>query len=114
MKTPITVALCALLAGCGGVNLWPFGESGGTERNRKPPNAVEYACDGNKAFYVRRIDPNALWLILPDRELRIAKVGGNGNERYGAARVELELAGAGATLLDPPAQYSGCKRIGPT
>jgi hypothetical protein len=109
-----TLLLATLLAGCGGVGLWPFGESGGTERSRKPPNATEYACDGGKAFYVRRLDPTALWLMLPDRELRVTKLGGNGNERYGAAKVELEISGAGATLLDPPSQYSGCKRIGST
>jgi hypothetical protein len=114
MRKPIAFLIAPLLlAGCGGVSLWPFGgESGGTERSRKPPNATEYVCDGGKTFYVRRMDPTTLWLILPDRELRVAKLGGNGNERYGAAKVELEIAGAGATLLDPPALYSGCKRIG--
>ena len=70
------VVCSALLAGgCGSINLWPFGESGASEISRKPANATEYRCDGGRAFYVRNIDGGAVWLIAPDREIRLEKKG---------------------------------------
>lgn len=98
----------ALLAGgCGSINLWPFGESGASEVSRKPSNAVEYRCDGGRAFYVRNIDGGAVWLFAPDREIRLEK---KAEGRWGVGRVELEIGAAGATLVDPPAQFTGCKK----
>jgi len=102
---PALVAL--LLAGCGGVSLWPFG-SGGTELSRAPANATEYRCDGGRAFWVRNLEDGAVWLIAPDREIRLAKAGAAG--RYSTGRVVLELSGEQAALTDPPASFSGCKR----
>ncbi len=98
-----------LLAGCSNVNLNPFGEPRSTEQDRKPANATEYRCDGNKAFYVRAIDGGAVWLIAPDREIRLEKIA---DGRWGVGRVLLETTAAGATLADPPAIFSGCKRAG--
>lgn len=94
------------LAGCGSVNLWPFGSSG-TELSRAPANATEYKCEGNKGFWLRNIEDGAVWLIAPDREIRLAKLPGGG---YGVARVRLEIDGDNATLSDPPATFTGCKR----
>jgi hypothetical protein len=94
-------------AGCGSINLWPFDVAGGTELSRKPANAVEYRCDGGRAFYVRNIDGGAVWLFAPDREIRLEK---KGEASWGAGRVLLEISGAGATLVDPPAQFTGCKK----
>ena len=100
-----------LLAGCGGVSsLWPFGEVGGTELDRKPANAAEYRCAGGKAFYVRNLEGGAVWLIAPDREIRLDKLPGAESGRYGTGKVVLEIGGDTATLLDPPAQFAGCKR----
>jgi hypothetical protein len=96
-----------LLAGCGGVNLWPFGSSGSTELSRAPANATEYRCAGGKAFWVRSLEGGDAWLIAPDRELRLAKRSGTS---WGAGRVLLELDGDNATLADPPGSFSGCKR----
>jgi hypothetical protein len=95
------------LAGCGSVNLWPFGEPASAELSRKPANATEYRCDEGKLFYVRSLDAGAVWLIAPDRELRLER---KADGRYGAGRVELELTGPGATLADPPARFDNCKR----
>ncbi len=100
-----------LLAGCGSVsNLWPFGEGGGTELDRKPANAAEYRCAGGKAFYVRNLDAGAVWLIAPDRQIRLEKPAAAKEAVYTAGKIRLELTAEGATLLDPPAQFAGCKR----
>ena len=100
-----------LLSGCGSVSLWPFGDSAGTELSRKPVNATEYLCEGGKVFYVRAIDENNIWLIAPDREIRLGKLAADGEtSRYGVGKIVLELRGPAASLIDPPAQFAGCKR----
>lgn len=104
----VLALLPLLLAGCGGINLWPFGGGGGTELSRKPANATEYRCDGGKGFFVRNLEDGAVWLIAPDREIRLPRLGQGAS--YGVGRVLLELSGQNATLLDPPANFSGCKR----
>lgn len=105
-------ALAVVLAGCESMNvgrLWPFGEGGATEIARKPANAAEYQCDGARRFYVRNLEGGAVWLIAPDREIRLEKMPGEG--QYGVGRVALELAGQTATLTDPPgAPFTGCKK----
>lgn len=103
-------ALSVLSAGCGSIDLWPFGESGSTEVSRKPANATEYQCQGGKVFYVRTLDAGAVWLIAPDREIRLEKSAGSTDMVYGAGKVRLEIAAQNATLLDPPAQFLDCKR----
>lgn len=111
--TPICLCLAALLPGCGGVsnlNLWPFGEPRSVETSRKPANATEYRCDGGRQFYVRNLDDGAVWLIAPDREIRLEKSAGAAGSVYGVGRVRLELQEKSATLLDPPVQYLDCKR----
>jgi len=99
-----------LLAGCGGFSVWPFGDSRSTEASRKPADATEYRCDGAKGFFVRPLDAGAVWLIAPDREIRLTKTRDVQGARYVAGRVVLEITGETATLLDPPANFSGCKR----
>lgn len=106
---PVAAILTAALAGCGGVNLWPFGESGAKEMDRRPANATEYRCDGGKTFYVRPADGGAVWLIAPDREIRLEK---KSDTSWGAGRVLLEVNGAAAALTDPPARFDNCKRPG--
>jgi len=99
------------LAACSTVkDLLPFGEKEYAENSRKPANATEYLCQGGKRFYVRTLDANAVWLIAPDREIRLAKVAGAAGMSYGAGRVLLEISGPDATLTDPPALFAGCKR----
>jgi hypothetical protein len=107
MRTRTVAVVCsALLASGCGASLWPFG-GGASEVARKPANAAEYRCDGGRAFYVRNIDGGAVWLIAPDREIRLEK---KGEASWGAGRVLLEISAAGATLVDPPTQFTGCKK----
>lgn len=105
-----SLCLGFLLAGCGGgMSLWPFGSSG-TELSRKPADATEYQCASGKAFYVRNLDAGAVWLIAPDRQIRLEKPAAEKEAVYTAGKIRLELTAEGATLLDPPAQFLGCKR----
>jgi hypothetical protein len=106
----ICLCLAGLLSGCGGVNLWPFGDPGAAEVSRKPANATEYRCEGGKVFYVRDLDPDAVWLIAPDREIRLEKAAGSTGAVYAVGKVRLEISAQVATLLDPPVQFLGCKR----
>jgi hypothetical protein len=108
LKSAAAAFALLLAGGCGGVNLWPFGEGGATEANRKPANAAEYRCDGGRAFFLRNMEGGAVWLIAPDREIRLDRLPGEG--RYGVGRLLLEISGQAATLADPPAQFTGCKR----
>jgi hypothetical protein len=97
-----------VLAGCSVSSLWPFG-SKDTELSRTPANATEYKCDEGKSFWVRSLPDKAVWLIAPDREIRLEQRAGESS--YGAGRILLELSGDTATLFDPPASYGGCKRF---
>jgi hypothetical protein len=106
-RCSLLLLLPLLLAGCGGVSLWPFGESESKELSRKPANSSEYRCADARTFYVRPLDGGAVWLIAPDREIRLDK---QADGRYGVGRVQLEIAGDGATLTDPPALFVNCKR----
>ena len=106
-----TLALASiLLSGCGGINLWPFGDDRSSrEISRTPANATEYRCDAGKRFHVRSLDSGAaVWLILPEREVRLNKVAAAGS-RYSAGRLTLEIDGQQAVLSDPPAVYSNCR-----
>lgn len=108
---PLLAATALLAAGCStpSLSLPYFGEPTGQERDRRPANATEYRCDGNRRFYVRSLDAGALWLIAPDREIRLEKLA---DGRWGVGRVVLEMSGNDAQLADPPAQFTGCKRAG--
>lgn len=81
-----------------------------TDRSRAPANATEYQCAANKRFHVRQLDGgNSVWLILPEREVRLDKLAGEGG-RYGNGVAVLELAGGEARLADGSAtNYSTCK-----
>lgn len=111
LAAPAAFFAILVAAGCSTVrDLNPFGEKTATERDRRPANATEYRCDQNKSFFVRRLEPGTVWLIAPDREIRLGQLSKNGTERYGVGRIELEIKGEAATLVDPPAQFVGCKR----
>jgi len=116
MSTP-RIALCAALAlalgGCGDLSFGLLGRDGEIpEQNRKPANATEYDCDGGKVFYVRQLEGGAVWLIAPDREIRLERQAGADSNRYAVARTLLELDGDTAQLSDPPSSFTGCKRAG--
>ena len=119
--SPRLLPLLALLAGCssgggilpdfGEIRLWPFGERAPAEVSRTPSGSTEYRCEGNRGFYLRPLDGGALWLIAPDREIRLPKLAG-AEGRYGVGRIVLELNGDAATLTDPPASFAACRRVG--
>jgi hypothetical protein len=73
------LACVVLLAGCGEVNVrkyLPFGGDPIQERSRTPANATEYQCAAGKRIYVRTLEGGAaVWLILPERELRLERIG---------------------------------------
>jgi hypothetical protein len=111
-RRPLSLLLAVLLAGCGSMDvgsLWPFGGSESDERDRRPANATEYRCSDGKRFYVRNLEGGALWLMAPDRDVRLEKLP---DGRYGVGRVSLELGPGEATLNDPPSVYANCKRAG--
>ena len=100
-----------LLAGCGSISLSdlsPFGSSE-QERDRRPANATGYRCADGKVFYVRNLEGGAVWLMAPDRDIRLER---QADGRYGVGRVILEIGASDATLTDPPTLYGSCKRAG--
>lgn len=103
-----------LLAGCGDLNVkkyLPFGSDTAQERPRTPVNATEYRCAAGKRFFVRTLDDGAaVWLILPEREVRLEKLGPGAALRYGNGIAVLEINGDEATLKDGAAvSFSACK-----
>ena len=113
-RTSILLAVAGLAAaGCVSIDAWPFKSEKGVERSRAPANAVEYQCAANRKFYVRKLDGGAsVWLILPEREVRLDRQGGD--NRYSNGVAVLELNGADAALSDGAAAYNGCKTTAPT
>ncbi|MCX7148879.1 MAG: hypothetical protein NTY05_05635 [Rhodocyclales bacterium] len=103
-----------LLAGCGDLNVkkyLPFGDDAAQDRPRTPANATEYQCAAGKRFFVRTLDGGAaVWLILPEREVRLEKLGADAALRYGNGIAVLEINGNEATLKDGAAiSLAGCK-----
>lgn len=106
------LAIASLLAGCGDMKpkLWPFSDSGPRERAREPADATAYDCSGGKRFHVRKMDGESLWLVLPEREVRLDRLSGN---RYGKGALVLELGSDSASLADGAATpYTGCAAAG--
>ena len=111
MKIRFIQATIAALAGlflsaCSSVNLWPFGGEKLQERAKAPANSTAYQCAGGKRFYVRNIEDGAVWVILPDREVRLNKTT---DSRYSNGIAVLDIAAGEATLADGPASLKNCK-----
>lgn len=110
LAAPVLFSVFA--AGCGStsVNLWPFGGEQNLERSRVPANSITYQCTGGKRFYLRYLDNGAAaWVILPEREFRLDRVGAEGT-RYGNGKADLRVGADETSLLDGPAvSYTGCK-----
>jgi membrane-bound inhibitor of C-type lysozyme len=103
-----------LLAGCGDINVRkyiPFGGDTPPERSRTPANATEYQCAAGKRFYVRMLEGGAaVWLILPEREVRLEKLGADAGIRYSNGIAVLDINGSEATLKDGATiSFAGCK-----
>ena len=104
-----------LLSACGEINVRKYIPFGGDtaieERSRTPANATEYQCAGNKRFYLRTLEGGAaVWLILPEREVRLDRLGAEGSLRYSKGNTVLELNGEATRLSDGAAvSFSACK-----
>lgn len=116
MKSMITfLAGPLILTGCGSINvsIWPFDDNkvSASAGLKGPDNATEYRCEGGKVFHVRQMEAGkAVWLFLPDRQVRLDKAGGEGGTAYTNGIATLKLSESEATLTDGPAvAYSGCK-----
>ena len=111
---PIAVFLSLLLAGCGGINIWPFNRSSETQVG-VPPNATEYRCAGGKGFYLRFLDTGAAWVIFPERQFRLDKLANEPGVRFSNGIATLEITGNEANLTDgPSASYSNCTAVAKT
>ncbi len=115
--TGAALAGLLLLAGCGDINVKkyiPFTSDTPQERSRTPANATEYQCNAGKRFYVRMLEGGAAaWLILPEREVRLNKLGAGDDQRYSNGIAVLEIKGSEATLTDgATATFTGCKTGG--
>jgi membrane-bound inhibitor of C-type lysozyme len=113
----LTISLATMLVGgCSSIDKYnPFTENKPSQEiSRTPANSTEYLCEGNKRFYVRLLDKgNGAWLIYPDREVNLDKVGGSGS-RYSNGIAVLEINGEEANLSDgPKVDYKGCKAVKP-
>lgn len=104
-----------LLSACGEINVRKYIPFGGDtaiqERPRTPANATEYQCAGNKRFFLRTLEGGAaVWLILPEREVRLDRLGTEGSTRYSKGNTVLELNGDATRLSDGAAvSFSACK-----
>lgn len=92
----------SLLAGCGDMKMkvWPFGDSSPRERSRDSAQGTEYLCAAGKRFNLRLIEGGAAaWLVLPEREVRLERLGGEGM-RYGKGALLLEQGAETVSLVD--------------
>jgi len=103
---PITLA-ASLLAGCSmpRMDIWPFGGPD-TGNVPPPPNASLYQCNSGASFWLRKLADGNMWVIYPDRQIRLDKQD-NGSFSNGIAVLQFE--GETATLRDgPQINYSNC------
>ena len=100
----------SMLSSCSSVEVWPFGDDS-VERSTAPANAVKYQCAEGKKFYLRNIEKgNAVWLILSDREVALAKTEAEGGERYSNGVSTLTIKDGVARLEESPTSlYADCK-----
>ena len=106
----LALTAAVLAAGCGGVNLWPFGGEGVREYSRTPANATEYQCEGGRRFHVRDLPGGSVWVILPERQFRLDKLASPEGTRYGNGSATLDVNGGEATLRDGAAVlFSACR-----
>lgn len=94
------------------VHLWPFGDKKSKEKSYKPENSNEYHCAANKKFFVRTIDNGeSIWLILPDREVALAKTSKDSTKRYSNGITTLTLADESTLEINPTTSYTACKLV---
>ena len=89
----------ASLAGCSmGWLPWSKPEAVGVYT---PPGATAYACEGGKRLLVRfESDAKAAWVIYPDREMRLERVGSGAGQEYARAGTTLAVREGETTLTE--------------
>ncbi|PKO59427.1 MAG: hypothetical protein CVU24_15360 [Betaproteobacteria bacterium HGW-Betaproteobacteria-18] len=110
LRTSSLTLLLIALSACSSVDKYnPFSEEKVPEAY-KPANATEYLCEGNKRFFVRTLaKEDAVWLIYPDREVRLEKIE---DGRYSNSVAFLKINGNEASLKEGSAiEYNNCKAI---
>jgi len=114
MRSIVFMAVAASLAGCGSIDLWPFGSAKSPELSRKPVNATEYQCNNDRRLYIRYLDNGAsAWVIYPEREFRLDKIASESGTRYSNGIAMLERNGDEVSLRDgPTVAFTGCKPAG--
>jgi hypothetical protein len=92
----LTMSAVILLTACGTldkvkeINVWPFGTVDEGPRVYRPANSIEYLCEKNKKFYVRILDNGGnVWLMLPEQEVLLPKVGNEKVYTNGISRLDM-------------------------
>jgi hypothetical protein len=100
------VLAALLLTACSSMRIWPFGDDS-EKRLGVPPDAVTYNCAGGNSFQMSYLDNRqAVWLIYPDRQVRLEQKE-PGHYTNGVAT--LDLSGGEVKLTDGrDIAYSGC------
>ncbi len=109
LYTLVLFAMLILLSSCSSMpKLNPFAKTD-NENSLAPKNATLYVCDNNKSFYVRMLNNgNDAWLIYPDHEVNLPKVGSE--SRYTSGLITLVINGAETTLNDgEKIAYTHCR-----
>ncbi len=102
-------AASALLQGCSG-GWWPFGSSS-DQAARIPQGATEYACAQGRQLLVRHApDGKSAWILFPDREFRLDRVGST--ERYTNGTSTLVTQEDGVTLdVEGGNRFTDCRAV---
>ncbi len=109
IKLVLLFASASLIGACSTIsNFDPFNAKT-HEHSKNPENAVQYVCDGNKRFFVRKLNQGKdAWLIYPDHEVNLTQSDSDKN-RYAAGGITLVLNNDQSTLNDGDVAYTGCK-----
>jgi membrane-bound inhibitor of C-type lysozyme len=105
------IGIPLLIAGCGSISIWPFGEGKPSSVSRGPENATEYRCDAGKSFYVRYLDGGkSAWVILSDRQVRLDKIVSESGNSFSNGIAVLRIEASEAMLTDGPnVSLANCK-----
>ena len=102
----------AALAGCSGSGSWnPWEKNYGREPPRTPPGAKGYACERGQRLIVRfEADAQSAWVIYPDRQFRLNRVGSGSGEQFSNGRTTLRVNDDEAMLEEAgTVQFANCK-----
>ena len=110
-KKAAVAIVAALLAGCSSSWLPWVKEERPTGAKWTPAGAKGYACEGGKRLLVRfESDGKSVWVIYPDRQLRLDRVTSASGEEWSRAGTTLSVKDGAATLIEGTAvQVTNCK-----